>query len=86
MNAIFTYWRIHTILTTYFLRIGQKLHKITHNSMKNRGSTPILTNLVEVRLRSIHPKFEANPCSGLRVEVEKLKKFTPMTTTTTDTG
>ena len=26
--------------------IGQKLQKITHNSMKNRGSTPILTNLV----------------------------------------
>ena len=24
-----------------FLRIGQNLHKITHNSMKNRGSTPI---------------------------------------------
>ena len=30
--------------------------------MKNRGSTPILT------------KFEANPCSGLREVVEKLKK------------
>ena len=26
----------------------QKLHKITHNSMKNMGSTPILTNLVGV--------------------------------------
>ena len=66
-----------------FLRIGQKLHKITHNSMKNRGSTPILTNLVGVHARNIHTKFEANPSSGLREEVEKLKKFTPTTTTTT---
>ena len=41
--------------------------------MKNRGSTPILKNLVEVHLRNIHTKFEANPCSGLRGEVEKLK-------------
>ena len=41
--------------------------------MKNRGSTPILTNLVGVHPRHIHTKFEANPCSGLRVEVEKLK-------------
>ena len=41
--------------------------------MKNMGSTPILTNLVGVHPRNIHTKFEANPCSGLRVEVEKLK-------------
>ena len=41
--------------------------------MKNRGSTTILTNLVGVYLRKIHTKFEANPCSGLREEVEKLK-------------
>ena len=41
--------------------------------MKNRGSTPILTNLVGVHPRNIHTKFEANPCSGSRVEVEKLK-------------
>ena len=41
--------------------------------MKNRGSTPILTNLVGVHPRNIHTKFEANPCSGLREEVEKLK-------------
>ena len=40
--------------------------------MKNRGSTPILTNLVGVHPRNIHTKFEANPCSGSR-EVEKLK-------------
>ena len=41
--------------------------------MKNRGSTPILTNAVGVHPRNIHTKFEANPCSGLRGEVEKLK-------------
>ena len=34
--------------------------------MKNRGSTPILTNLVGVHPRNVHTKFEANPCSGLR--------------------
>ena len=38
--------------------------------MKNRGSNPILTNLVEVHPRNIHIKFEANPSSGLRGEVE----------------
>ena len=57
--------------------------------MKNRGTTTILTNLVGVHPRNTHTKFEANPCSGLREEVEKLKKFTPpttTTTTTTDTG
>ena len=49
--------------------------------MKNRGSTPILTNLVGVHPRNIHTKFEANPCSGSREEVEKPKRFTsPMTT------
>ena len=52
------------------LRIGQKLHKIKHNSMKNIGSTPILTNLVEVQPRNINTKFEANPYSSL-VEVDK---------------
>ena len=41
--------------------------------MKNRGSTPILTNSIGVHPRNIHTKFEANPCSGLRLEVEKLK-------------
>ena len=46
------------------LRIGQKTHKNTHNSMKNRGSTAILTNLV-----GAHTKFEANPCRGSREEV-----------------
>ena len=41
--------------------------------MKNKGSTPILTNLVGVHPRNIHTKFEANTCSALRGEVEKLK-------------
>ena len=39
--------------------------------MKNRGSTPILTNLVGDHPRNIHTKFEANGCSGLR-EVENV--------------
>ena len=38
--------------------------------MKNRGSTPILTNLVGVHPRNIHTKFEANPCSGSREEIQ----------------
>ena len=37
--------------------------------MKNRGSTPILTHLKGVHLRNIHTKFEANPCSSSREEV-----------------
>ena len=37
--------------------------------MKNRGSTPILTNVVGVHLRNIHKKFEANLCRGSREEV-----------------
>ena len=43
--------------------------------MKNRGITPIITNLVGVHPSNIQTKtkFEANPCSGSR-EVEKLKK------------
>ena len=53
-----------------FLRIGQKLHKITHNSIKNRDSTPVCTHDVGVRPRNIHTKFEANLCSGSRVEVK----------------
>ena len=40
--------------------------------MKNRGSTPILTNLVGVHPRNIHTEFEANPCSGLSKEVENV--------------
>ena len=54
--------------------------------MKNRGSTPIVTNLVGVHPRNIHTKFEANTCSGSKEEVEKQKKFTPTTMTTTDTA
>ena len=43
----------------------EKLHKITHNSIKNTGSTLILTNLVEVYPRNIY----TNPCIGLRDKV-----------------
>ena len=42
--------------------------------MKNRGSTPILTNFVGVHPRNIHTKFEANPCSGSREGSRKTKK------------
>ena len=38
--------------------------------MKNRGSTPILTNLVGVHPRNIQTKFEANACSGSRGEIK----------------
>ena len=44
-----------------------------HNSLKNKWSTPILTNLVAVSPRNIHKKFETIRCSGLREEVEKVK-------------
>ena len=37
--------------------------------MKNRGSTPILTNLVGVHLRNIHTKFEEK----IRAEVQEKK-------------
>ena len=40
--------------------------------MKNRGSNPILTKLVGDHPRNIDTKFEANPCSGLREEVENV--------------
>ena len=40
--------------------------------MKNRGSTPIFTNLVGDYPRNIHTKFEANPCSNLKGEVENV--------------
>ena len=54
--------------------------------MKDRGSTLILTNLVGVHPRNIHTKCEANPCSGFREEVKKLKNFMMTTTTATDIG
>ena len=38
--------------------------------MKNRGSTPVLTNLLGVHQSNIHTKFE-DPCSGLK-EVENV--------------
>ena len=50
----------------------EKLHKFTNDSIKNRGSTLTLTNLVGVNLRKIPTKFKANLCSGLREEVENV--------------
>ena len=68
-----------------FLRICQKFHKITHNSIKNRGCSTTITNLERVHAKNTHIKVEANPCSGSREEVEEPKNFTPMTTPTTTT-
>ena len=42
------------------------MHKITNNSIKNRGSNLILNNVVGVHQRDIHTKFATNPCIGLR--------------------
>ena len=53
--------------------------------MKNRGSTLILINIVGVHPRDTRTKFEANPCSGLKENVKKVKKFTT-TMTPQDTG
>ena len=64
-----------------FIRIGQKLHKITNNSMKYKGSALIFTNLVRIYPRHIHTKFKENLWRGLREFVEKVKIFT-----TKDTG
>ena len=50
--------------------IGQTLDKITFKSIKNSGSTLILSNSVTVHPRNIHAKIKANPCSGMR-EVKK---------------
>ena len=71
------------VLKKICLRIGQKAHKKTHNSLKIGGSSLILTNLVGVHPRKIHKQFETDQWSGSREDVKKSKKFT---TTTTDTG
>ena len=52
--------------------------------MKNRGSTPILTNLVRVHPRNIHTKFEANPCSSLIIERRRQKSLTAISAAGTD--
>ena len=57
----------------WFKRFFKELAKNTHNSMKNRDSTPLLTNLVGIHPRNIHRKFEANPAAWEK----KLKKFKP---------
>ena len=45
------------------------MHKFTNNSILNRGSTLISTNLVVVQPRNIYTKFEANPCLGHKWDV-----------------
>ena len=60
------------------MHIGQKLHKIIHNPLKSRGSTPN-HKLGSSLPKNIHTKFEANPSSSLRKRSQKRKKF--MTTT-----
>ena len=51
---------------TLFLRIGQKLHRITLDFIKNKRSNPILSNLVWVLSRNIGTKLGANLCSSLK--------------------
>ena len=61
----------------YRRRFSKNWQKIAPNYPsfhEKKDSTPILTSLVGVHPRNIHTKFEANPCSGLREEVEKLDK------------
>ena len=48
----------------------KELEKSTHNSIKNRGSTLILTNLVQVYPRNTYTKFVTNPGIGL---IDKVK-------------
>ena len=70
-----------------FFKNWPKIVQFYQNSMKNKGNTPILTNIVGVYPRNIHTKCEANPCSGLREEVEKVEEFTTTRTKTMrDTG
>ena len=46
------------------------MHKITNNSIKNRGSNLIVNISGRVHQRNIHTKFATNPCIGLR-DVQK---------------
>ena len=70
-----------------FLRTGQKLHKITHNSMKNKGSTPILTNIHTKHPHKIWSKSVQQFERRIRKKNKKSStKTTTTTTTTTDTG
>ena len=48
----------------------EKLFKITHNSIKNRGSTLILTNLVAVYPRNMYTELVTNRCIDLRDKVK----------------
>ena len=51
------YWSI--LLERRFFTVGKKLQRTTNNSMENRGSTPILTNIEEVYPGNIHTKMES---------------------------
>ena len=54
-----------------FTRILQKLHKITHHSMKNKGSY-IFKNLIGATQRKSRQKFEVNPC---RIQKSKMQNY-----------
>ena len=86
MTSVLVYILTYQLSTvrTQTLKKKIKLHKITHNSIRNNGSTLILTNLEGVHQNNIHTKCEVNLCIGLRGEGEKVKKLPK--TTTTDTG
>ena len=61
----------------YRRRFSKNWPKLSQNYPyfhKKWGSTLMFTNLVGVHPRNIHKEFKANPCSGLREEVEKIKK------------
>ena len=42
LKTKFEWFLVSGFIEEDFLRIGQKMHKITDNSIKNKGSTPIL--------------------------------------------
>ena len=48
------------------LRIWKKMHKITNNSIKNRGSNLILNKSGRVHQRNVYTRFATNLCIGLR--------------------
>ena len=43
LQTKYEWFLISGFIEADFLRIGQKLYKITHNSIRNSGSTLILT-------------------------------------------
>ena len=57
LSLTHVYLHFAPIALTWLFIDGQKLHKITQNSMKNTSSAPILTNLVGIHPRNIYTKF-----------------------------